>query len=200
MTPDGKTCTCQLDQDAIFSEVQGVEVPEQYIGLTFNPALVKQDLGLSYAPSLDTLHREITTLQLHNHNIVICSPPNHSKTVWAYSCIQHLFRQRVPICPLLDMLEIARMFNECSDTTDWYETPYLFAKIPTEVNQTIRSAILTLIDRRVRRGNSTFLLYEGSWGMLTYDDRFGTIKNLQGDGSFHTLDVRSYKPKEAQDV
>ncbi len=170
------------------------------MGLTFNHALVSQDLGPAYAPVLDALHREITTLQLHNHNIIICSPPNHSKTVWAYSCIQHLFRQRVPVCPLMDMLEIARMLNECSDTEDWYETQYLFAKIPTEVSQTIRSAVLTLVDRRVRRGHSTFFLYEGSWGMLTYDDKFGTIRSMQGDGSFHTLDVKSFKLKEARDV
>ena len=92
------------------------------------------------------------------------------------------------------------MLNECRDAEDWYEVPYLFLKIPTEVNQTIRSSILTMIDRRVRRGNSTFFLYEGSWGMLTYDDRFGTIKALQGNGAFHTLDVKSFKPKEADDV
>lgn len=197
--PDGTPCKCRLETDAIFSQVRGVDVPEQYVGILFNSALVPSDVGPSYAPVLDGLHREITTLQLHNHNIVICSPPNHSKTVWAYSCIQHLFRQRVPVCPILDMLEIARMFNECSDTSDWYEVPYLFAKIPTEVNQTIRSAILTLVDRRVRRGNSTFFLYEGSWGMLTYDDRFGTLKSMQGDGSFHTLDVKSYRNKEVRD-
>ena len=85
------------------------------------------------------------------------------------------------------------MMNEFRDTDDWYEVPYLFLKIPTEVTQQIRSGISTIIDRRVRRGNSTIFLYNGSWGMLTYDDRFGTIKNLQGDGTFHTVEVISFK-------
>lgn len=178
-----------------------MQVPEQYVGILFDSILVPTDLSHAYAMELSTLHTEITTLQLRASNICICSPPQHSKTVFAYSCIQNLFRQRVPVMPILDLLEATRMMNEFRDTDDWYEVPYLFLKIPTDVTQQIRSTMLTLIDRRVRHNKSTIFLYEGSWGMLTYDDRFGTTKSLQGDGSFHSLRVISYKPKEvATDV
>lgn len=173
-------------------------MPEQYIGLRFNPVSVPQDLGPAYAPALDRLHTDITTLQMRNRNVIICSPAKHSKTIWAYSCIQNLFRQRAPVCPIVDVLEFARMMHEFRDTDDWYEVPYLFLKIPTEVTQTVRATISTVIDRRVRRGGSTIFLYDGTWGMLTYDDRFGTIKNLQGDGSFHSVEVKSFRPKEEQ--
>lgn len=88
------------------------------------------------------------------------------------------------------------MMNEFRDTDDWYEVPYLFLTIPTEVTDPIRSGIATVIDRRVRRGNSTIFLYAGTWGMLTYNDRFSTLKNLQGDGSFHSVDVVSFKKQE----
>lgn len=88
------------------------------------------------------------------------------------------------------------MMHEFRDTDDWYEVPYLFLTIPTEVTQTIRSGIATILERRVRRGNSTIFLYNGSWGMLTYGDSFGTLRNLQGDGTFHSLDVLSFKRQE----
>lgn len=191
--PDGAPCQCSTPNDVIFNDINGVEVPPQYVGLRFSSALVAPDLNPAYAAKLDALHKDITTRVLRNHNICICSPANHSKTIWAYSCIQNLFRQRTPVCPLIDVLELVRMMNEFRDTDDWYDVPYLFLKIPTEVTQQIRSGISTIIDRRVRRGNSTVFLYNGSWGMLTYDDRFGTIKNLQGDGTFHTVEVISFK-------
>lgn len=194
--PDGTVCSCKLDSDAIFAEIRGVEVPEQYQGLFFDAALVPSDLSPAYAPTLDKLHREITTQSMRHHNVVVCSPPQHSKSVWAYSCIQNLWRQRAPVMPIKDLLEIGRMMHEFSDTDDWYEVPYLFLKIPTEVTQSIRATMVTVLDRRVRRGGSTIFIYNGSWGMLTYDDKFSTTKSLQGDGSFHSLDVVSFRKKE----
>lgn len=196
--PDGSVCSCRLNDDVIFSDIRGVDVPEQYIGLRYNPVHVPTDLGPVYAQALDRLHTEITTLQMRNKNIILCAPAKHSKTIWAYSCIQNLFRQRAPVCPIIDVLEFARLMHAFSDSDDWYDVPYLFLKIPTEVNQTIRATITTIIDRRVRRGNSTIFLYDGTWGMLTYDDKFGTLKNLQGDGSFHSVEVKSFRPKEEQ--
>lgn len=193
MLPDGTLCSCRRPDDVIFNDIRGVAVPEQYLGLRFNPAVVPIDLNPSYARTLERLHTQITTQQLQSHNVCICSPACHSKTVWAYSCIQNLFRQRVPVMPIIDVLEFRRLMNEFSDGDDWYEVPYLFLRIPTEVTQQIRATVVTILERRVRRGNSTIFLYGGSWGMLTYGDNFGTIKDLQGDGTFCSLEVFSYK-------
>lgn len=194
--PDGEPCKCRVQIEAIYDDMPGVDVPPQYVGLRFSSALVPQDLGPSYGSRLDELHMQITTNSLRNHNLCICSPSSHGKTVWAYSCIQNLFRHRTPVCPIVDVLEFVRMMNEFRDKEDWYDVPYLFLNIPTEVTQQVRSGIVTIIERRVRRGNSTIFLYDGSWGMLTYGDRFGTLKNLQGDGSFHSVDVLSFKRLE----
>lgn len=174
-------------------------MPEQYVGLRFVPELVPRDLNPRYASKLEELHNLITSVKLRQHNLCICSPNGHSKTVWAYSCIQNLFRQRVPVSPILDILELRRMIDELSDGDELYDAPYLFLRVPTEVTHSIRCTMTTILDRRVRRGNSTIFLYGGSWGMLTYGDRFGTIRDLQGDGSFTSIEVINFK-KENTDV
>lgn len=186
--------------DTIYSDLVGIEIPEQYQGVRFARPLVPLDCGDYYGKVLDELHQQITSMQLSNQNICICAPPMHSKTIWAYSCIQNLFRQRLQVVPLWDVLELRRrMFDYDmgrSNDADYYDVKYLFVKIPAEITYQVRATISTLIDRRVRRGNSTIFLYNGTWANLTYGDEQGILKGLQGDGSFSSLQVYSFKRKE----
>ena len=144
--------------------------------------------------------KQITTLQLANQNVCVCAPPMHGKTIWAYYCIQNLFRQRIPVVPLWDVLELRRMMYDYdmgrADSADYYDVKYLFLKIPAEVTHQVRATIATIIDRRVRKGHSTFFIYNGSWNSLTFGDEQGILKGLQGDGSFSSIKVYNYRKKE----
>lgn len=197
---DGTPCDCQLPTESIYADLVGIDIPEQYQGVRFARSLVPLDCGDYYGKTLEELHQQITTLQLANQNFVICSPPMHAKTLWAYSCIQNLFRQRVKVIPLLDVLELRRIMYDFdlgrSNSADYYDVKYLFLKIPAEVTYQVRATIATIIDRRVRRGHSTFFIYNGSWSNLTYGDEQETIKGLQGDGSFSSLKVHNFRRKE----
>lgn len=177
-------------------------MPEQYQGVRFSRALLPTDCGEYYGKVLEDLHQQITTLQLSNQNVCICAPAMHGKTVWAYSCLQHLFRQRVPVYPFLDALELRRMMYDYDmgrrEDADFYDVPYLFVRIPAEITAPVRATIATILDRRVRRGHSTIFLYNGTWGSLTFGDEQGVLKNLQGDGSFSSLMVYSFKRKETE--
>lgn len=197
---DGSPCDCQLPTDTIYNDLVGIDIPEQYQGVRFAQPLVPIDCGEFYSKTLDDLHKQITSMQLVNQNLCICSPPMHSKTIWAYSCIQNLFRQRLQVVPLWDVLEIRRRMYDYdmgrTNDADYYDVKYLFVKIPAEVTQPVRATIATLIDRRVRKGNSTIFLYNGTWANLTFGDEQGILKGLQGDGSFSSLKVYSFKRKE----
>lgn len=197
---DGTPCDCQLPTDTIYADLVGLDIPDQYQGVRFSRALVPLDCGDSYCKTLEELHQQITTLQLSNQNVCICAPPMHGKTIWAYSCIQNLFRQRLPVVPLWDVLELRRMMYDYdmgrSDSANYYDVKYLFLKIPAEVTHQVRATIATIIDRRVRKGHSTFFIYNGTWSTLTFGDEQGTLKGLQGDGSFSSVKVYSYRKKE----
>ncbi len=79
-----------------------------------------------------------------------------------------------------------------SDSADFYDVKYLFLKIPAEVTYQVRTTIATIIDRRVRKGNSTIFIYNGTWSNLTFGDEQGILKGLQGDGSFSSIKVYNY--------
>lgn len=197
---NGDLCDCRPSNDTLYTDLVGIDIPEQYQNTRFARPLVPLDCGDFYGKLLETLHQQITTMQLTNQNLCICSPPMHSKTVWAYSCIQALFRQRLPVLPLCDVLELRRaMFDYDmgrSNAADYYKVKYLFLKIPAEVTYQVRATIATIIDRRVRKGNCTFFIYNGTWSNLTYADESAVLKNLKGDGSFASLKVYSFQKKE----
>lgn len=193
---DGSPCVCAVSTDTIYADLTGMDVPEQYQGVRFAGALVPTDLDPSYAPLLEKWHTAITTLQMECHNLCICAPTGHSKTVWAYSCLQNLFRQRVPVVPLYDVLEIRRMMMDYdmgrTTESDFYDVPYLFVRVPAEVSYLVRATMATILDRRVRKGHCTIFIFNGPWSSLIYGDENGTISGLKGDGSFSSLDVYSY--------
>lgn len=200
MRLDGSPCDCRLPTDTIYADLVGIDIPDQYQAVRFARALVPIDCGTYYGKALEDLHQQITTLQLTNQNLCICSPPMHSKTVWSYSCIQNLFRQRVQVTPLFDVLELRRAMYDYdmgrSGSADFYDVKYLFLKIPAEVTYPVRATVATIIDRRVRRGNSTIFTYNGTWSSLTFGDEQGILKGLQGDGSFSSIKVYSFHKKE----
>lgn len=197
---DGTPCDCVLPTDSIYADLTGVDIPEQYQGVRFARTSVPTDCGAYYSQLLEELHQKITTMQLTNQNICICSPAQHSKTIWANSCIQNLFRQRLPVVPLMDVMELRREMYDYdmgrSKSADYYDVKYLFLRIPIEVTSQVRATIATIIDRRVRRGNSTILLYNGTWGTLTLGDEHGVLRSLVGDGSFSSIKVCSFNSKE----
>jgi hypothetical protein len=106
----------------------------------------------------------------------------------------------MPVVPLYDVLELRRMMYDYDmgrvNMADFYDVKYLFVKIPVELTFPARAAVVTLIDRRVRRGNSTIFIYNGSWHALTLGDDNGIISGLQGDGSFASLQVHNFWKKE----
>lgn len=200
ITPEGEICACQRGKnDLIYADLVGMDVPAQYQGLRFNYNQVPTDLGPSYPKTLGDLHDRITTIQLTDQNIFLCAPPLHSKTVWAYSCIQNLFRQRFPVLPIYDVLELRRMAFEFTEPEGLYTNKYLFVRVPLEVTHEMRFTIHLLVTRRVKLGCCTIFIYDGSWGMATYGDRFDTLRNMQGDGSFNSLRVLSFTPKRKED-
>ena len=77
-----------------------------------------------------------------------------------------------------------------SNEADILSVRYLFVR--AEVTYQVRATIATLIDRRVRRGNSTIFLYNGTWKSLTFGDESGLLKGLKGDGSFSSIHVYNY--------
>jgi hypothetical protein len=195
---DGTVCACKVNEETIYSDAVFLDMPEQYQGIRFNRELVPSDLGTKYADVLQRFHDEISSLSYKNKNIIICSPARHSKTIWAYSIIQSLFRKRVEVCQLYDIMEIRKIASDIDAgryhaDESIYSAPYMFARVPAETTFLVYSGIQSLVYRRVRRGHSTILLYNGSWKQLVYGDSSNILKPMLGDGAYATLECHSFE-------
>lgn len=199
---DGNPCTCRMNAASFYESVSCWAVPEQYRGVHFNKLLVPKDVHESYANLLQKIHDDVALCKWSQHNMVIASPINHSKTIMAYSCLESLFRNGLPVFPLFDLLEIKRIildmdlgrqqFYNVEHPEMLYDVPVLFTKIPRVSDWAVYDTFATLLDRRVRRGNSTIFLYDGVWQFLANSDKNGILTGLMGDGAYNTVEVKAY--------
>lgn len=199
---DGDVCECKFNVKTFYDTVSCLDIPEQYRGIRFNKSLVPKDLHESYAEYLQSINDSVVTGKWRNHNVILCSPIGHSKTILAYSCLETLFRNGIPTFPVYDVMEIKRMLLDLDlcrksiyevDNPECIMTvPLLFVKIPRLSNWEVFDTISIILDRRVRRGNSTIFLYDGTWSQLIYGDRNNILTGLMGDGSYNTIESKSW--------
>lgn len=191
----GEMCDCALKIPDYYGESACFDIPEQYRDLVFTKDLVHDAWGGSYSGFLDKLHTDISTMAINNRNWLICSPPKHSKTIFAYATIKRLFRASVPVCPLNDILELRKTIEEFTgdEDVDAFKVPYLFVRIPAFLNDEVFQLCTVLMDRRTRRALSTIFLYDGSWERLCFFDKYGAFTPFKGDGSYCTFSVNSWK-------
>jgi hypothetical protein len=204
-TISNERCSCgRADYGEITEDC--VCIPEQYRNLIFDPSQVRSDCDEFYPRFLGKLHDEIIAGKLKCSNQFISSPINHSKSVFAYSCLQAMFRRGEQVFPYLDSKEVSAVMRDLegfrsmgiiqdikTELALLHTVEYVFIKlVPGEYYRDL----ITLIERRVRRGKSTIILSSYSWGYLEKTDQSNTLVHLQGDGSFNTVKVNNFWVKK----
>lgn len=206
----GNICICKSGSLLEFdkSTITCFTIPEQYKGVMFNPILVRSDLIGDYANYLNRIYQEIYTFTFKPRNIFIYSPVKSSKTIFAYSCIEQLFRADASIFPIFDVLEIRSMIRDldASRPIKYLETmelqemslftcKVLFVKAGNEFTGIVYDTLATLIDRRVRRNNATIILSNYNWNFYTANDTKESFCKLKGDGSYGSILVKHFYKK-----
>lgn len=182
-----------------------MDIPEQYQGMVFSSALISKDMPDAYVIFMQNLYDSIVSLKMRHKNLIICSPVATSKTTLAYCAIQTLFRKGIDTFPLYDVNEIKRIMSDMDfnrkqlydvkDPEKLLTVPYLFAKVPSAITIETYDIISMILDRRVRRGNTTIFLYNGTWESLTRADNMKVMASLVGDGSYGTLENKTWWKK-----
>ncbi len=199
---NNRVCVCRANVKSFFDEVTCLDIPEQYRGIRFNKSLLPDSMGSSYGQKMQSVYNKILEGSWSGHNLLIASPVSTGKTILAYSCLEILFRKGVQTFPVFDLLEIKRMLldmdfgrksvYDVDAPENLFKVPMLFTRIPRLITQEVFNTMAVLLDRRVRRGNSTIFLYSGSWKFLLSSDKTGTLESLVGDGTYGTFELMSY--------
>lgn len=200
---NGAPCECSIGIHDIYSDVACLDIPEQYRNIGFQPELIKDSWNGSYINFLSKLHTSLSTMDEKGHNYLICSPPMHSKTMFAYATISRLFRKGIAVFPIYDVLELRNKISlydqgrpndkEDEDFSLFFKAPYVFVRIPQLLSNEVFQMCALILDRRVRRGNATIFLFNGSWERLQAADTYENFTAYKGDGSYCTFSVHSWK-------
>lgn len=203
---DGTPCDCRMSPEIFTADTVEIDIPEQYQGIAFRKELVAEDMSEGYAPFLYKLVEDITTFRLKNKNILLCSPKARSKTIMAYTAINVLFKQGIPVFPIYDLLELRKMTVDVdTGKTGKYDQkqidlmlncPYLFVKLPEVLVIETFAMLALVIDRRTRRNGSTIIIYDGDLENMKKFDYRHVIDNMSGDGSFGTIKCYNFFKKE----
>lgn len=199
----GDPCECQRKVLSAYDSVACIAVPQQYQGIAFTKELVPSDVDKAYGEFLDNLYDEIRTGRLPDRNYLIAAPVSHGKTIFAYACIEEMFRRGYPVFPIFDVLELSNILTnydlgrkaiyDVENPRDIVDVPLLFAKIPRVSKWEVFDAMALVLDRRVRRNGTTIFLFGGTYKDLVFNDRNRILEGLSGDGAYGTVKVRSYE-------
>lgn len=205
---NNEPCSCRFNAKSFYESVSCLDIPEQYRGIRFSKLLVSKDMPESYAEYLESIHDSITTNRWKNHNLCLCSPTARSKTILAYSCMESLFRYGNITFPVFDVLELKRIMldmdlnrkqlYEVENPENLFTAPIVFIKVPRVTTWEVFDTMVTILDRRTRRGNSTIFIYDGSWEQLIKVDKMNVLTGLLGDGSYNSIEVKTWFSKQVE--
>ena len=155
-----------------------VLIPNHYKNLFYNKDILLAHSAnttkeyLNYAKGMETYLNHIMQGNRPTKTVFIYSPPGNGKHIFAYSVIKTALNQNISVMPVLDLGEIERYLTACRQDLnqsivksmlpytedDLYETEILIVTIPYYQDINIGNMLLTLVDRRARRDNTTLIL------------------------------------------
>lgn len=201
---DGSKCDCQSHGEIALPVV--LEIPAIYQSVEFSANLVPMKMDKSYGIVLQDIIEVVKSKGRYPTNLLICSPPNTGKTVFAYTIYGAQYMRGLPMCEIMDLIEAKELLLSNSydekiqaNKDKMITCPLAIIKIPLDLPNKFAETMSTILERRVRKGGVTFYLYGGSIYDLQNQDRFGVLKNILRDGSYNSLKVLSYTSNDVKE-
>lgn len=171
-------------------------IPIQYQGVRFNKTFLPNDMQSEYGTYMEELIERVVKGTDFYKNILICSRPNSGKTVFAYTVLGMLYNKGIVIPEVRDIIEVRDiMINYYADTDEtelWSKAKLAIIKIPVDISVHMFDTMSTVVERRVRNNGSTIFLYGGTRKDILAQDRFGRLKSLEGDGSYNSIEIKTW--------
>lgn len=171
-------------------------IPIQYQNVRFDRMFLPENLQETYGIYMEDLIDKIVKQSGFYKNILICSRPNTGKTIFAYTVYGLLYNKGIKMPEVKDIMEVREILLDYygdADVADlWSTAKVAIIKIPSDIPPKLFDTVSTIIERRVRNNASTIFLYGGSKKDLLAQDKFNKLTYLEGDGSYNSLEIKSW--------
>lgn len=187
---------------SIIDTAKSVQVPSCYLGVTWDSDKLKRahaeslnDLTfMKYCDQLDKIHTIFASGKIPPRSVIVVAPPQHSKMIWAYSCMQMAISAGLTVAPMLDSLEVKRLVVLAAERPrqtylginfeDYVNSDVLFITITkTAYREEAYAVIEDMLDKRTRRGLPTFFISRYNLETLSkrdYSGNFELIRDIHG--------------------
>ena len=194
---DGTPCDCREHGEVQLPYV--LDIPSVYQGVEFSANLVPMFLPRTYGVELEEIIKQIKSKGAYNLNLLLCTPPNTGKTVFAYTIYRWQYMKGIVMPPIMDLIEAKDVMIGGNFNADMmvmrdklFNSPVAIIKIPLDVPAKFAETISTILERRVRKGGVTFFLYGNTFNNLLAQDKYSVLKHLVRDGTYNSLKLLEY--------
>lgn len=205
------------DTEALVEKIDGFGVPSQYRGVVWDAEILKKSfrekendlLFQKYVSQLEKVNSFFVRGILSPKSAMIIAPAGYSKMVFAYSCMQRALDKGFSVAPFLDTIELKRILTLAGENPGYklygkveYDD-YLTADVCFVTVTKLRQhewafeAIQELLDRRSRRGLSTFVISRFGLNEISkrdYSNQFDAISTANSEDSYKYPAVIKYLP------
>lgn len=205
---------CREDTAEFVQKVSVAGVPDVYRGIVWDADILKESKPdkhndysfINYVKELSAINSVFARGLLPGKSAIIIAPAGYSKMVFAYSCMQHALDNGFSVAPILDTVELKRfltlagdnpLYKACNSLNydEYIMSDVLFVtvtKLPAR--EWAYQVIQELIDRRARKGLSTFILSRYTLGEISkkdYSNQFSAIATaISSDGFKYPAIIR----------
>lgn len=206
----------ESNTDTFVEKIDEFGVPGKYRGVFWNSDVLRKSfknlendrLFQHYVDQLDKLNRVFADGVLSSKSAIIIAPAGYSKMTFAYSCMQRALDAGLTVAPFLDTSELKRLLVLSSENPNYK----LFGKISYDdyimsdvcfvtvsklpVHEWAYNVIQELLDRRTRKGLSTFITSRYSLEEISRRDKsnqFGVLKTANSHDDYKYPAVIAYK-------
>lgn len=193
-----------VKQDNKFlNTIKNLEIPKEYHGITWDRTVLDNDKSedksirayKGFVEQLDRVHRMFENGLIPPKSALVIAPIGYSKVTWAYSCMQQAVASGFSVAPLLDTVELKRLFILSSDKPnfkmfgltyeDYIEKDICFVTVTkSEYVGNSWQTILDILDKRSRKGLPTFIISRYGVDAISKWDYDGQFKVLLEQGGF----------------
>lgn len=195
------------DTTDFVKKINGIMIPNKYHGVLWNKETLELDnasklskynetgytdlLFERYTNQLEKINTIFAEGRLPHKSAIIIAPAGYSKITFAYSCMQRALDAGFTVAPLLDTCEVKRALilacenvryriNNFMTYEEYIMSDVMFVTVTKLYNHTEAYQIIEeLLDRRSRKGLSTFILSRFSLAEMSKADKTDSFKAVE---------------------
>lgn len=187
---------------SIIDTAKNIQIPSCYMGVTWSLDKLRRshseslnDLTfIKYCEQLDKIHTIFASGRIPSRSVIVVAPQQHSKMIWAYSCMQMAIRAGLTVAPIFDTLEVKRLVVLAAERPkqvylginfeDYLNSDVVFITVTkTAYREEAYAVIEDMLDKRTRRGLPTFFISRYNLDTLSkrdYSGDFSLIRDIHG--------------------